>query len=98
MTQMKMKIKPSTGLQDHVTYSVQYPIGNFVSYDNISTEYHTFLTNIEKELEPKNYQESIKSSIWCKAMNEELKALEQNETWKIVLLPNNKKQIGRAHV
>ena len=40
----------------------------------ISTKYHTFLTSIKKELEPKNYQEAIKSPIWCKAMDEELKA------------------------
>ena len=40
--------QPSTRLRDNVTYSVQYPVENFVSYDNISTEYHTFLTNVEK--------------------------------------------------
>jgi hypothetical protein len=35
------------------------------------------LTSITKENEPNNYQEAIKNQVWCKAMEEELKALEK---------------------
>jgi hypothetical protein len=40
----------STRLRDYVTYKVQYPIQNFLSYQNITTEYKTFLTVISKEV------------------------------------------------
>jgi hypothetical protein len=67
----------STRLHDFVTYKVQYPIQNFISYDNITLEYKAFLTSIEKQKEPNNYQETITNPVWYKAMQEELKALEK---------------------
>jgi Reverse transcriptase (RNA-dependent DNA polymerase) len=84
----------STRLHDFVTYKVQYPIQNFISYDNITPEYKVFLTSIEEQKEPNNYHEAITKPVWCKAMKEELDALEKNETWRMVPLPNGKKLVG----
>ena len=42
--------QPSTRLRDYVTYTVQYPIQNFVSYGKILPSYQAFLTTIEKEI------------------------------------------------
>jgi hypothetical protein len=47
--------QPSSRLRDYITsYTVRYPIQNFLSYDKISPSYQAFLTIIEKEIEPKN--------------------------------------------
>jgi hypothetical protein len=84
----------STWLWDFVTYKVQYPIQDFISYENITPKYKAFLTSIEKQKEPNNYHEAITNPVWCKAMREELDVLEKNETWKIVQLPKDKKPVG----
>ena len=86
--------QPSTRLRDFVTYEVQYPIQNFISYKNISSSHNSFLTSISKEEEPNNYHEAINNPNWYKAMKEELRALEKNETWVIVQLPKDKKPVG----
>jgi hypothetical protein len=49
------------------------------------------LTVISKEVEPNTYQEALINPVWCKAMQEEIKSLEKNETWIIVQLPKEKK-------
>ncbi|GJZ26249.1 cysteine-rich receptor-like protein kinase 8 [Tanacetum coccineum] len=43
---------------------------------------------------PKSYSQTAKDLRWIDAMNEELKALEENKTWTLTLLPPNKKAIG----
>jgi hypothetical protein len=72
--------QPSTRLKDFITYKVQYPINNFISYHNISPHHISFLTSISKEREPYTYHEAIENPTWCKAMKEELEALEKNKT------------------
>lgn len=46
------------------------------------------------EVEPKNYEEVVKDHMWVQAMKHEIAALEDNDTWKIVKLPPEKKAIG----
>lgn len=48
--------------------------------------------------EPNNYNDASQVSEWCEAMNEELKALEENKTWTITDLPLGKKAIGCKYV
>jgi hypothetical protein len=38
------------------------------------------LTSIENKKEPNNFEEAMSQPVWCKAMQEELNALEKNET------------------
>jgi hypothetical protein len=38
----------STRLRDFITYKIQYPIQDFISYENITPKYNAFLTSIEK--------------------------------------------------
>ena len=38
-----------TRLRDFITYKVQYPIQDFISYGNVSSNHRAFLTSIEKE-------------------------------------------------
>ncbi|WVZ17444.1 hypothetical protein V8G54_010426 [Vigna mungo] len=44
--------------------------------------------------EPVNINEALSQSHWKKAMEEELRSIERNETWKMVDLPPNKRCIG----
>jgi Reverse transcriptase (RNA-dependent DNA polymerase) len=52
------------------------------------------LGNINNQIEPTTFGEANKNSIWKKAMEEELQALEKNNTWNIITLPKNKKPVG----
>jgi hypothetical protein len=45
------------------------------------------------DAEPIDYRDGLKSSVWKKAMEEELQSIEKNQTWKLVNLPNKKKKI-----
>ncbi|KAL0289241.1 UNVERIFIED_CONTAM: Retrovirus-related Pol polyprotein from transposon RE2, partial [Sesamum radiatum] len=44
--------------------------------------------------EPRSYRQASSSSQWVDAMNQELKALELNQTWVVVSLPLGKHAIG----
>ena len=88
-------IRPPQRLQDFVTYhATTYPIENYMSYNNISSNYCAYLSSISNQNEPSNYQEAIENPLWKKAMEEELRALEKNKTWTIVKLPLDKKPVG----
>jgi type III secretory pathway component EscR len=47
------------------------------SYDKISNQYKVYLIKISKEIEPTTFDEASQQPIWCKAMEEELQALEK---------------------
>jgi hypothetical protein len=85
--------QPSTRFKDFITYKVQNPIQNYISYNNISSQHISFLTSICKEQEPYTYLEAIKNLVWCKAMREKLNALEKYKTWIIVELPKEKRPV-----
>jgi hypothetical protein len=50
----------STRLRDFITYKVRYHIQDFISYDNISSQYMVFVSFISQGQEPINYLEAIK--------------------------------------
>ena len=43
---------------------------------------------------PKHSQEAMRNPQWKEAMDEEMRALIQNQTWEVVDLPKGKKPIG----
>jgi len=47
-----------------------------------------------KIAEPRYYHEATKDEQWCQAMGEEIRALEENQTWTIKDLPPGKKPIN----
>jgi hypothetical protein len=67
-------------LRDFVSHKVSYPIENFISYENITREYKTYLISIGSQKESNNFKEAIGQPIWCKTIKEELNALEKNKT------------------
>ena len=57
-------------------------------------QYRTFLTSLHQGYIPKNTDEALAIPQCKQAMEEELNALEINQTWKLVQLPDMKKPIG----
>jgi hypothetical protein len=70
-----------------------HPIEKKLSYENVTKEYKAYLTSIGKENEPNNFEEALSKPVWCNAMRDELMALEKNQTWVVVPLPNRKKPV-----
>lgn len=60
--------------------------------------YFTLTTNCDLDnSEPISYKEMLKSKdklTWIKAMDEEIKSLYKNKTWKLVQRPKNQKVMG----
>jgi hypothetical protein len=50
--------------------------------------------NFTSAEEPVSRNEAEKESIWLAAMREELKAIEDNDTWELTSLPANHRAIG----
>jgi hypothetical protein len=44
--------------------------------------------------QPTYFEEAVKEEHWVQAMNEEIEAIERNETWDLVDLPTDKTNIG----
>ncbi|PWA97255.1 ribonuclease H-like domain-containing protein [Artemisia annua] len=81
-----------------VDSKVRYGLENFVSYANLNSENFCFTTKLNKLSEPKNYWEASKTQHWKEAMNTEMKALYENDTFEIVELPSDRKAIGSKWV
>lgn len=43
--------------------------------------------------EPQNFDKAVKEEVWIKAMNEEIKTIEKNNTWKLTNPPEGKEVI-----
>ena len=71
-----------------------YQIQDFIYYGNLSTSYKAFVSQVDQVTIPESIQEEMKSPKWRQAENEEIKALEKNNTWSITELPKGKKTVG----
>ena len=56
--------------------------------------HYAYMTRVEEVREPDNYTEAVKDAIWRAAMEEEMHALAENETWDLVDAPKGVKPIG----
>lgn len=65
-----------------------------VTYDTFPSSHKTFIFVTTAIHEPQNYKEASQNPLWVEAMDKELKALADNNTWDIVDLPPGKKPIG----
>jgi hypothetical protein len=80
-----------------VIHKTSYPTTNFISHDNLSPMYFSFCLPLLIDQEPASYADSQHQS-WVKAMQNELNALANNNTWIIVDLLEGTKPIGSKWV
>ena len=80
---------PTTGSQGTV-----HPLENYINYAKFSTRHRIFLANISIAVEPRSFKEAKKSDGWRMAMSNEIKALEDNNTWEMTSLSHGKKAFG----
>ncbi|KAL0385499.1 UNVERIFIED_CONTAM: Retrovirus-related Pol polyprotein from transposon RE2 [Sesamum radiatum] len=76
-------------------------LNDFVSYSSNPSllcpsnfAYISFVASLSVLQDPKTFSEAVQHEEWREAMSTELRALEQNNTWKLTPLPNGKKAIG----
>nr|GFB05110.1 ribonuclease H-like domain-containing protein [Tanacetum cinerariifolium] len=67
--------------------NVKYGPKKYVSYANLNSSNYCLSTNLNTSCEPNTYYEAVKNTKWIEAMNNEIKALNRNDTWTICDLP-----------
>lgn len=90
--------RPPGYLQDYQCYSVQqstaHPMSQFLSYSNLSDQFHAYITTLTKYPTPNSYKQACKVKEFCDAMDEEIGAFERTHTWSVCSLPQGKKPVG----
>lgn len=71
---------------------------DYITFKRLSNSHTDFLDKISITHEPSSYQQAKSYPNWIKTMNEELTALELNDTWEIIPKPNGRKVIGSRWV
>ena len=69
-----------------------YLIQNYIDYSKITAHHTHYICQISKNHEPQTYKH-IKFPHWKQAIQDELTAMDLNNTWTITHLPPNKKPI-----
>jgi len=82
-------------LQDYVTMTtIRSPISDDLTYEYINPDYRAYLSATAHFVDPVLFTQAVQDEKWGAAMNLELRALENNDTWFITTLPPSKKAIG----
>ncbi|XP_070681430.1 uncharacterized protein [Malus domestica] len=99
--------KPSVRLQGYHLYHVQhpsassssmsgtrYPLSHYVSYAHISPSHRSFACAITITVEPISFEQTHSDPNWRAAMDAELLALDQQNTWTLTRLPPDHRAMG----
>ena len=86
------QVNHSTTVKDR-TNGTRYPMHHFLSNSQFSSTHSAYPANITATKEPHTYAQAILDPNWQKAMDEELCALQLNQTWTLTLLPAGQKPI-----
>nr|GEX39396.1 ribonuclease H-like domain-containing protein [Tanacetum cinerariifolium] len=93
-------IDENTSFDGNVGFNDQVPVFQNV-FQNQTEEVNlrkSFISNLNKNLEPSSFKEASKDPNWISAMNNEMNALYENDTWYLVDLPFGRKPIGSKWV
>ncbi|KAL2541658.1 Uncharacterized protein Adt_02636 [Abeliophyllum distichum] len=77
-----------------VKSSTRHPISRYVSFSNLSSIHHAFTYNVSHIIEPTTYEAACQNPKWVAAMNDEIRALEENNTWLLISLTPGHHPIG----
>lgn len=72
----------------------KYGVEKVINYSLLNDESKCFVSNLNKTVEPKNFEETCNDPNGISAMNEEMEALYRNNTWVVPDLSNGRKPIG----
>jgi len=67
-----------------------HSLTNAVSIVHENSHHKALMASIKNTNDLVTFSEAIKDSKWCKAMDSELRALEENQTWEVTILPLGK--------
>ena len=63
-------------------------------HDGYVAHHYAYMAKIVQDAEPTCFEDAVKDVKWQQAMDEEMAALDKNDTWDLVPLPAGKKAIG----
>ena len=86
--------KPAKTYEPTLQAKAKYPVTNFMSTKRLSKSYESFVNQISAVSVPNKVQDALGDPKWRKAMDEEMEALQKNNTWELVSLPHEKKAVG----
>ena len=72
----------------------KYPFANYVSTQGLSKKLKTFTQTLFSDHIPNTVEEALSDPKWAQSIQEELDALNKNNTWRLVPLPEGKKNSG----
>ncbi|KAI5343597.1 hypothetical protein L3X38_011473 [Prunus dulcis] len=73
---------------------VTYPISGYVSYHRLSKTHLAFTLQLSSLSLSNSFQEALEDPKWKSVMAEEMKALQENSTWDMVNLVDEKRVVG----
>lgn len=91
---LQKKSPSQSSLSSSSSSGTPYPIEHFVNCDKFSMRHRTFLVAVIAGIESRNFTEAMQDVGWREAMQKEIRALEDNETWVMEELPLGKKALG----
>lgn len=74
--------------------SSHYPLTNYLTDARFSLSYRAYLAAITAGVEPRSFGEAMTNKHWQAAMQQEIRALEDNNTWSLKALPPGKRALG----
>lgn len=78
--------------------SIKYGLNKYVNHYLLNSDSCCFVSNLNKTVEPTSYEEASKNVNLKYAMNDEIHALHENDTWEEVELPLGRTAIGSKWV
>jgi hypothetical protein len=87
--------KASTSRNERLCRSTRTrnPVIRF-GYNEYMAHHYSYMARVAEVREPESYEEAAEDANWLTAMQEEMHALAENETWDLVDAPKGVKPIG----